>query len=156
MRPEPASDEDDRQQPAEVEILDSDLPRTASDRELAWLVGDEVGVPPSLPSLVARTAEQSPDGVAVRVGSEALTYGELILASRRVARTIRDCGAERGDVVLVNHDPGIDYAVAVLGAIIARCHAAPLHPDLPSGRIEAIVRVARPALVLGNPVEGLK
>ena len=128
----------------------------APDRGLAWLVGDEVGIPPSLPSLVARTAKRIPDGVAVRAGSDTLTYGELVSASRRVARSIRDRGVERDEVVLVNHEPGIEYAVAVLGAITARCHAAPLHPDLPSGRIEAIVRVARPALVLGNPVEGVK
>ena len=150
-----ALDEEVNQRSPEIEIIDSAWPETVSDGELAWLVGDVVDVPPSLPSLVAMTAERTPDAVAVRVDSEILTYHELVAASERLARRIRDHGAESGQVALVNHDPGVEYAIAVLGAITAGCYAAPLHPDLPAARIEAIVRVARPVLVLGKPVEGV-
>lgn len=150
------SDRDEIQQSVEIEVTGSAWPDAVSDGDLAWLGGEQVEIPPSLPALVAMTAMRSPDDVAVRAGSEILTYRELVAASRRLARRIRDFGDEPGQVVLVNHEPGIEYAVAVLAAITARCHAAPLHPDLPSRRVEAIVRVATPSLVLGNPVEGLK
>ena len=52
-----------------------------------------------LQDYAARQAESRPDAVALVMGDERLTYGELDAAANRLARLLREAGCKRGDRV---------------------------------------------------------
>ncbi len=52
-----------------------------------------------LQEYVARQAEARPDALALVMGGERMTYGELEAASNRLARMLREAGCRRGDRV---------------------------------------------------------
>ena len=87
---------------------------------------------------------------AVRDGDQTLSYGDLVASANALAGQIRllDGGSDR--VVMIRCDPGIDYCIAVLGAISAGCFAAPINPGLPEARIKMMFDLAEPVAVIGG------
>lgn len=118
----------------------------------AWLVGVEAVPPVSLPAQVRAAAIADPEAIAVREGDAALTYAELVLSADALAREIREIDSSSQRIAIIQFEPGIDYCIAVLGAITAGCFAAPLHPDLPRSRVDRIVSESRPLVALGASV----
>lgn len=119
-------------------------------------------IPADLVSLLCRRANEMPDRVAYRyVGSTAgprtLTYQELRDAAWSIAATLAAHGCQ-GERVLLVYPPGLEFIEAFLGAVGGGAIAVPapmpnLHrPERSLGRLESIVRNARPrfALTLGH------
>jgi amino acid adenylation domain-containing protein len=145
-------------QAPKVTVVDRDWPGSPSnadrdarhDSKKAWLVGDAIEKPSTLPEQVRRTALREPAAPAVRDGEEILTYGELVASADALAANLRSLegGSER--VVMIRCHPGIDYCIAVLGTISAGCFAAPINPALPESRVRMMFDLADPVAVVGG------
>jgi non-ribosomal peptide synthetase component F len=143
----------------EVEMVTSAVMgrRFGPRKDGAWLVGIETAPPASLPEQVRAAGATDPSAIAVRDGDAVITYAELINSADSLAKEILEIDSasdSSGMIAIVRCEPGIDYCIAVLAAITARCFAAPLHPDLPASRVDRIVEEARPLVALGAPVSG--
>jgi amino acid adenylation domain-containing protein len=101
-----------------------------------------------LQEYVARQAEARPDAVALAMGDERLTYGELEAASNRLARLLREAGCKRGDRVCLFVPKTPAAIVAELATLKADCAYVPIDTASPAPRVELIVDSAEPALVL--------
>ncbi|MCV2219023.1 class I adenylate-forming enzyme family protein [Thauera sp. Sel9] len=91
-------------------------------------------------TLFLAKAKEHPDKEAVLSPQGSVSYGQLLDASLRLARSLRDAGIVAGDVVayqLTNHwlCCAIDLAVAALGAIVA-----PFPPGRGKLDIQSLVR----------------
>ena len=145
-------------QALEVTVVDRKWPGRPSDSDRdpgpdskkAWLVGEAVDKPSTLPEQVRRIALRDPAAPAVREGDEVLTYGDLVASAEALAARLRSLegGSER--IVMIRCHPGIDYCIAVLGTISAGCFAAPINPALPEFRIRMMFDLADPVAVVGG------
>ncbi|GAA3486532.1 amino acid adenylation domain-containing protein [Streptomyces cremeus] len=99
----------------------------------------EAGAPPRsdacLHELVAAQAACIPDAVAVRCGSESLTYRELDRAADRIAAVLRAGGVGAEDLVGVCVRRSARSVTAVLGVLKAGAAYLPLEPDNPADRL---------------------
>jgi amino acid adenylation domain-containing protein len=125
-------------------------PDSKHDPKKAWLIGEAIDKPLTLPKQVERIALRDPAAPAVCDGNEVLSYGDLMASANALAAQIRslDGGADR--VVMIRCDPGIDYCIAVLGAISAGCFASPINPTLPETRVRTMFDLADPVAVVGG------
>jgi amino acid adenylation domain-containing protein len=103
-----------------------------------------------LQDYAARQAESRPDAVAVVMGDERLTYGELEQAANRLARLLREAGCKRGDRVCLFVPKCPAAIVAELGVLKADCVYVPIDIASPAPRVEMIVESSEPALILAT------
>jgi amino acid adenylation domain-containing protein len=101
-----------------------------------------------LQEYVARQADARPDAVALAMGGERMTYGELEAASNRLARLLRDAGCRRGDRVCLFVPKSIAAIVAEIATLKADAAYVPIDTASPAPRVEKIVQAADPALLL--------
>jgi amino acid adenylation domain-containing protein len=101
-----------------------------------------------LQEYVARQADVQPEKVALVMGDERLTYGELEAASNRLARLLRESGCARGDRVCLFVPKCPAAVVAELATLKADCAYVPIDTASPAPRVQMIVDSAEPALVL--------
>ncbi|HLL83144.1 MAG TPA: fatty acyl-AMP ligase, partial [Longimicrobium sp.] len=84
-----------------------------------------------------------------------LTYGELDRRARAVGAALQRLGAA-GQRVLLVHPPGVEFVVGFLGCLYGGAVAVPVYPPRPGKdgrdqqRLRAVVRSARPKVVLGT------
>jgi len=86
---------------------------------------------------ILRTAELSPDRVAVDGPGGTITYGRLATRSLKVAAVLSDLGA-RVRVGILAH-PGPDAIAGVLGILACGAAYVPVSPDYPDARIADIL-----------------
>ena len=67
--------------------------------------------------------------MALRLGAQTLTHGQLQARINRVAATLQAHGAGPGDVLAVCAATSIDYVVLFMGALLAGLAVAPLAPS---------------------------
>ncbi|MDA0296497.1 MAG: AMP-binding protein [Planctomycetota bacterium] len=120
------------------------------DLKKAWLIGEAIEKPLTLPKQVERIALRDPAAPAVRDGNEVLSYGDLMASANALAAQIRSLDGGSDRVVMIRCDPGIDYCIAVLGAISAGCFASPINPALPESRVKTMFDLADPVAVVGG------
>jgi amino acid adenylation domain-containing protein len=104
-----------------------------------------------LQDFAGRSAESRGDQVALVLGDERLTYGELSELSDRLAAQIVDAGCQPGDriVILMSKQP---LALVAMQAILkAGCVYLPVDVDSPAARAARIVDAAEPSLLLAAP-----
>ncbi|HEY0449711.1 amino acid adenylation domain-containing protein [Actinophytocola sp.] len=96
----------------------------------------ETDLPPTrLQELVAASAEQSPDAVAIISEDTEVTYRELTEPAHRLARRLRECcAADPGSIIAVSMRPGPDLITALLGVLHAGAAYVSIDPDLPEQR----------------------
>ncbi|MDG4667046.1 AMP-binding protein [Mycobacterium sp. 236(2023)] len=92
----------------------------------------------------------APDAVALIAGTDrrAITYSELGEAADTVAKSLAAQGLRAGDVVAVLAGNGVDFVVALLGAVGAGLTVAPLDPSLPQAGIDQRLDMLGARLVL--------
>lgn len=71
--------------------------------------------PPSLAALLAAHAAATPERIALRFESDALSYRELDDRSARIATALADLGVARGEPVCVLLETSCDYVAAWMG-----------------------------------------
>ncbi|GGK41953.1 non-ribosomal peptide synthetase [Nocardia camponoti] len=118
---------------------------TVAVADLPLLIGDEFGeltsrsggvsVPaPALPEILARAAA-NPRAVALRDRGRSVSYGELDLASSRLASQLASRGIGPGDVVAVSIPRSAESVTAVWGVLRAGAAFLPVDPTYPADRI---------------------
>jgi amino acid adenylation domain-containing protein len=88
---------------------------------------------------VTRQAERRPDGTALVMNHERVTYGQLEESSNQLARLLREAGCRKGDRICFLMPKSPAAIVTMLGILKADCMHVPLDPSSPAARIEKIV-----------------
>ncbi|WP_435592937.1 amino acid adenylation domain-containing protein [Nocardia sp. bgisy118] len=99
-------------------------------------------------------ARRSPDAIALVCGAESVTYGELDARSNRLARSLIRQGVAPDTVVGVAMARSVEAIVAVYAVLKAGGVYLPLEPGHPAERLDRILTVARPVLVLSTRNDG--
>ncbi len=107
-------------------------------------------VPPtvSIPELFAAQVERAPEAVAIRFRGRSLTYGDLDVASNRLAHLLAGQGVGPGECVAVLFPRCADGIVAMLGVL--KCGAAyvPIDPAHSGARLDFVLADAAPRAVI--------
>ena len=98
--------------------------------------------------LFEEQAHRSPEAVALRCGTDELTYAELDRRSNRLARALRREGVGPESRVGVCLDRTNDLLVAILGVLKAGAAYLPLDPTYPPQRLAFMISDARAAVIL--------
>ncbi|TFG59833.1 MAG: non-ribosomal peptide synthetase, partial [Nitrospirales bacterium] len=88
----------------------------------------------SVPARIRAWAMRTPDHVAVRRGSMALRYDDLLSRSEACARALRQQGLGQGDVIAIRGARSIGLITAMVGGWLAGGVVMPLDPKLPDFR----------------------
>ena len=96
---------------------------------------EDYGFGGTVVDLFRERVSEGPLAVALRCGGEEMSYGELEERSDRLSRYLRRKGVERGQLVPVCMDRGMELVVCLLGVV--KCGAAyvPIDPRYSVGRI---------------------
>jgi len=105
----------------------------------------------SLPALVRRWVERSPDAPAVVTDGEVLDYAELWERSCATAASLAAAGVGRGATVGVCAERSADLVVGLLGVQLAGAAYLPLESSLPEERLSFMVADAGVDVVLAPP-----
>src|SRR5215203_1298193 len=101
----------------------------------------------SIPALFAEQAALRPDAVAVEMGNERLTYGEVRRRAGRIARRLRAQGLRPGERVAVLAERTPDLIASLLGILEAGGAYLPIDPAYPPDRVAWMVRDAGAAML---------
>jgi amino acid adenylation domain-containing protein len=104
-------------------------------------------------SIAARFERQVaafPDRIAVKTLSRTTTYRDLNRAANRVAQAILRQRGDREEPIAFLVEQGADAIVMLLGALKAGKFYVPLDASYPQTHLTAVVRHARPPLILTN------
>ncbi|WP_216840976.1 condensation domain-containing protein, partial [Acidobacterium sp. S8] len=93
-------------------------------------------------------ASETPDGIAVEMGDQALSYAELDAWSSRVAAGLRKRGIGREAVVGLYVSRSVEMVVCLLGIMKAGGAYLPLDPGYPSHRIAYLVKDSGVSLIV--------
>jgi amino acid adenylation domain-containing protein len=100
-----------------------------------------------------RQVRATPEAVALICGESKLTYRELDVAADRLAAALAGDGVQRGDVVGVYLDRGLELVVAVLATLKAGAGYTLLDPAFPAERLDAIVTQAGLRTIISRELE---
>ncbi|OAF13572.1 hypothetical protein AYJ54_43360 [Bradyrhizobium centrolobii] len=95
-----------------------------------------------------RQAASTPDGVAIQLGRERLTYRELDQRSRQLARHLRKLELRPDSLVAVCFERSFDLIIAMLAVLKAGAGYLPIDPSYPVERISMILDDANPSAIL--------
>ena len=90
--------------------------------------------------LLQRSAERSPDDVAVVDGERQITYGALERRSNQVANLLLERGVRKGDRVGLYLEKSLESIVGIYGVMKAGAAYVPLDPEAPAPRLAYIAR----------------
>ncbi|MFF5900157.1 amino acid adenylation domain-containing protein [Streptomyces argenteolus] len=96
---------------------------------------------------------RTPAAIAVRDGSNRLTFGELDALSDDLAHHLHDRGIGRGGLVALALEGTADHVVAMLAVVKAGAAYLPVDLEYPEARIAHMLDDARPALLLAHGTE---
>jgi amino acid adenylation domain-containing protein len=107
-------------------------------------------VPPGrlLHELVERQVERSPEAIAVVVGENDISYGELNERADELASYLIAKGAGPDTVIGVCLEMGIDLVVALLGVLKSGAAYLPLDASYPTQRLEYILKDSEAVIVI--------
>ena len=108
----------------------------------------------NLAEVLLAPARATPDAIALRAGTDAVTYRELESRAARVAGTLRSGGVEPGARVTIEGRNTIAFVASYLGVMRAGAIAVPLNPHAPDPELDREVATVEPAFALGPPIDG--
>jgi L-proline---[L-prolyl-carrier protein] ligase len=92
-----------------------------------------------LHDLPLRSAERTPDAIAVRHGDEALTYAELMERVHRLARSLVERGVQPGEPVVLLLPKSTDAIVSLLAVLEAGACCVPVEARTPPARLRDVL-----------------
>jgi long-chain acyl-CoA synthetase len=110
----------------------------------------------NLADVLLAPAQRTPDAVALRAGSDVVTYRELESRASRIAGALRAEGVDPGDRVTIEGHNTIAFVASYLGALRVGAVAVPLNPQAPDPELDRELAAVEPAVVLGPPLEGTR
>lgn len=106
---------------------------------------------PSLHEIFSRRAAEAPAKVALVLGDEELTYGDLERRAAVLAHRLMLAGLEPGDIVGLYAERCIDLIVSIFAILKAGGAYLPLDPEYPPDRLAFIVEDAGASFVITQP-----
>lgn len=103
-----------------------------------------------LHGLFEEQASRLPAQPAIVQGETSLSYSQLNAQANRLARTIRGCGIQNGDIVAITADRSLDMVVGMLAIMKAGAAYLPIDPDYPADRIRFLLEDSRTQLLLAR------
>jgi len=91
-----------------------------------------------LQSWVTQQAEARPGDTAIVSGADALTYGQLEIASNQLAHLLQSAGCRQGDRVCILMPKSAEAIVSMIGILKAGCLHVPIDVATPAARIRHI------------------
>jgi amino acid adenylation domain-containing protein len=104
----------------------------------------------SIPDLIRKRAAVAPDDLAVRAGSDRLSYREFDVRANRMANYLSRSGVVPGNIVGLCLERGLDFPVAALAVLKLGAAYLPLEPKAPAKRVETMLQTAQVPVVLTN------
>src|SRR4029077_6297072 len=104
----------------------------------------------TLPALVRAQCARTPDSVAVVLGEERLTYGELERRSNQLAHHLRALGVGPEVIVGLCVERSLAMLVGLLGILKAGGAYLPLDPDYPAERLGFMLADAGAAVLVAQ------
>jgi amino acid adenylation domain-containing protein len=98
--------------------------------------------------LFERQVQQRPAAIALEHGGEAISYAEVNRRANRLAHLLRERGAGAEDLVGVCLDRSPEAVIAVMAVLKAGAAFVMFGPNLPAGRLAAMLQDASPKLVI--------
>jgi len=95
-----------------------------------------------------RQVENTPDGIAIQLGCDCMTYRELDRRSNQLARTLMSYGLKPDSLVAVCFERSLEMIVSMLAILKAGAGYLPIDPSYPSERIQLILEDANPSVIL--------
>ena len=128
------------------------VPLSSWTEEATFAPRGSVSASPASPlSLVQESMRSAPNAVAVRDGGRRVTYEELDVSTRQLARRLRDAGVGREAVVGVALDRSAEMVIAMLAVLDAGGAFVPLDPAYPDSRLAFVVADSAASLVVTTP-----
>ncbi|MCG7563275.1 non-ribosomal peptide synthetase [Pseudoalteromonas sp. McH1-42] len=100
----------------------------------------EIDTNQSIISLLSAQLAKTPDHIAAEFNDTAVTYSELHERVEQTAILLRSKGVQKGDLVGLYIDRGINMLVGLLGILKAGAAYVPLDPKFTKKRIEYIIQ----------------
>ncbi|HEY9313483.1 amino acid adenylation domain-containing protein, partial [Williamsia sp.] len=110
--------------------------------------GTEPAPAQTLDRLLTRRCEQTPDRIAINLGTNAWTYRDLSAARNRLARSLISRGIGAGNRVAIMAPRSPELIVAITGVLTTGAAYVPVDPAYPSDRIAYLLTDSTPSLVL--------
>ncbi len=131
-------------------------PLPASERQLvleAWNRTEvDVDHRPTVHDEILAQGERRPDRPALVAGDRVVTFGDLSVAVRRMARRLRSRGVGPGSIVGLYGDRAIETVSALLAILKTGAAYLPLDPTYPVARLRLMVEDADVRLIVRGPV----
>jgi long-chain acyl-CoA synthetase len=108
----------------------------------------------NLAEVLLAPAASTPDAVALRAGTDAVTYAELEARAARVAGALRADGVAPGDRVAIEGHNSVAFVSSYLGALRAGAVVVPLNPHAPEAELTRELSSVEPAVELRPPMDG--
>jgi bile acid-coenzyme A ligase len=114
----------------------------------------EAGSRSPFPRVLRELADADPDRPAITCGELTVTRRNLERQASRLARAYRDLGVGPGDFVTITLPNSVEFYVSVIATWKLGAIPQPLSSRLPEAERAAIIKLARPALIVGvDPAE---
>ncbi|MFD1290957.1 amino acid adenylation domain-containing protein [Laceyella putida] len=128
------------------------VPEAEKERLLTTFNATEAEYPrdKTLHQCFAEQVKQTPDQPAVVYRTETLTYRELDTRANRLARRLRDRGAEREQIIGIMVRPSLEMVVSVLGVLKSGAAYLPIDADYPTERIMYMLEDSQARLLLAE------
>ncbi|HYO74738.1 MAG TPA: MupA/Atu3671 family FMN-dependent luciferase-like monooxygenase, partial [Archangium sp.] len=107
----------------------SRLPLLTGEERKHWLQPRPAPTSPTVPELLARRAERTPEAVAVTHEGRSWTLGELMARARSLAARLHALGVKRGEPVVVCLEPSPEKLLALWGVLEAGASVMTLGPS---------------------------
>jgi amino acid adenylation domain-containing protein len=131
-----------------VEAL-APLDPAEAERIRRWSLAPATGLPTAtLVELFAEQVRRDPDRVAVTDADRRLTYAELDIRARRLARRLRSIGADCDEIVGLHLERSAAVVIGMLGILRSGAAYLPLDPALPAARLRFMLADARAVAVV--------
>jgi amino acid adenylation domain-containing protein len=94
----------------------------------------------SLKDLLIKSAERTPEALAIRGPDDSITYGELDRLANRIARALAELGVRKGDRVGIWLEKSVKAVAAMQGVLRLGAAYVPLDPLAPDSRTQTILQ----------------
>ena len=103
-----------------------------------------------LQNWVREQAELRPDAIALVMGEQQITYGQLEESTNRLARLLRAIGCKRGDRIGFAIPKSPVAITVILGILKADCIHVPIDTASPAPRVAKILATSEPRYILAT------
>lgn len=135
------------------EILIKDINMMSEDEQklvISWFNNTSFEYPKNtvIHKLLEENSIKNPDGIAVEIGNQKMTYAELNRRSDCIAQMLKDRGINKEAIVAISMHRTLELMVGIMGILKAGAAYLPMDPINPEGRIKYMLQDSGAKIVL--------